>query len=154
MNATRLHDGPGLAKTRGDRAVHYRTATLVRGSAARFKELVESADVVSEGAVGDDVEGPAWFGSTSLVILFPGSNESEKAFLASWVLRDPHVRLRAVRIARREASLRAPSPLGRATCELKAFPDARGVRIDVDVQAPLIVRARRGTGSGPKPSDT
>ncbi|MEO9143424.1 MAG: hypothetical protein ABI332_14195, partial [Polyangiaceae bacterium] len=134
-------------------AVHYRTTTLVRGSVARFKELVEGADVVSEGAVGEDIEGAAWFGSTSLVLLFPGADAAERAFLASWVLRDPHVRLRAVRVARREASLRAPSALGRATCELKASPDPRGVRIDVDVQAPLIVRARRGTGSGPKPSD-
>ncbi len=40
-----------------------------------------------------------------------------------------------------EAAARAPSSLGRSACELRVSTDPRGVRIDVDVQAPLIERS-------------
>jgi hypothetical protein len=54
----------------------------------------------------------------------------------------PHSRVRALRIAHREAAARAPATLGSVQCELRTAADPRGLRIDVDVQAPLIgVRA-------------
>ena len=140
--------GPGLAKTRGERALHYRAALLVRGPIAHWAKLIETADVVSEGASKDDGDVPTWYGSTSLVLEFPDADAESRAFLATIARRDPHVRLRAVRIARREASSRAPAPLGRAVCEVRATEDPRGVRIDVDLQAPLIVRARLGAHRG------
>ena len=156
MNARELDKAkPGLAKTRGEREIHVRSATLVRGSWARWKELLAAADVVSEGAEQTDADGPAWFGSTSLLVVLAHSGEKERDFLASLALRDPHVRLLATRIARREASARASAPLGRASCEVRASADPRGLRIDVDLQAPLIVGARRGARSGrPKPGAT
>ncbi len=60
--------------------------------------------------------------------------------------RDVHVRLRAVRIAHREALHRAPAPLGTATCEMRFMLDPEGLRIDVDLQAPLIEQ-RVGTNA-------
>jgi hypothetical protein len=44
--------------------------------------------------------------------------------------------------------LRAPAPLGEVSCEIHVAEDARGVRIDVEVQAPLIEGAR-----GAEPAD-
>ena len=50
------------------------------------------------------------------------------------------MRVRALRAAHREAASRAPGRLGRLSCEVRITADPRGVRIDVDVQAPLIER--------------
>lgn len=153
MNAANAR-GPGLAKTQGERALQYRAALLVRGPIAHWAKLIETADVVSEGAMKDDGDIPTWYGSTSLVLMLHEHDVKNREFLASIVTRDPHVRLRAMRIAVREASSRAPAPLGRALCDMRAVEDRRGVRIDVDLQAPLIVRARLGGHrSRPKPSD-
>ena len=87
-------------------------------------------------------------GTTSLIVAFPETTEDERRFYAELASRDPHARLRAVRIAKREAASRAPGPLGRAACEIKTSVDPKGVRIDVDVQAPLIVERRTGMRDG------
>jgi hypothetical protein len=135
---------PGLAKARRLPYVLAHTTTLLRAAEPSWRELFERADVVSEGCARDEASGRAWYGSTSLVLDVP---EIDRATLAAVVARDIHVRLRAVRTAHREASLRAPGRLGRFSCEIQVAPDPRGVRIDVDVQAPLIERrARARTG--------
>ncbi len=108
----------------------------MRAADARWKELFDRADVVSEGSVREEETGRVWYGSTSLILLAAGGDEAP--FLAAVAARDVHVRLRAVRTAHREACLRAPGRLGRFACEIRVEPDPRGVRIDVDVQAPLI----------------
>lgn len=110
----------------------------------RWRELFEHADVVSEGSVRDEAGGRVWYGSTSLILLLPPPAPPQEgptpATLARLASRDAHVRLRALRTAHREACLRAPGRLGRFVGEISVVPDARGVRIDVDVQAPLIER--------------
>jgi len=131
---------PGLAKTRGLPLVVMRRATLARAPDPRWRQLFEQADAVSEGSVRDEDAGRVWYGSTSLILHVdpadaPGTDPS---FLAALLRRDAHVRLRALRMAHREACSRAPCRLGRLTCEMRVEPDAKGVRIDVDVQAPLI----------------
>jgi hypothetical protein len=148
--------GPGLAKTRGLPFVLARAAILLRAPDARWRELFERADIVSEGGVRVETAGRIWYGSTSLILhlgagdlagetwghgpcVAPGDVLAhDPSFLATLVRRNAHVRLRAVRTAHREACSRAPCALGRFTCEIRVKPDARGVRIDVDVQAPLI----------------
>jgi hypothetical protein len=113
---------------------------LVRGSDAEWRALFERADAVSEGSVVDEGAGKVWYGSTSVILLLPADAfAGDFAFLAEVAARDLHVRLRAVRLAHREAQLRAPSTLGRCSCEIRVTSEKRGVRIDVDVQAPLIV---------------
>ncbi len=107
----------------------------MRASDTRWRELFECADVVSEGGVRIEPQGRVWYGSTSLILPMDDPAGSYAAALAE---RDVHVRLRAVRTAHTEACLRAPSRLGRFACEVRVSSHARGVRIDVDVQAPLI----------------
>jgi hypothetical protein len=112
-----------------------RETVLVRACSNRWTELFERADILSEGSARQEAHGRVWYGTTSLILPADGS---DTALLAAVAARDVHVRLRAVRVARREACLRAPGRLGRLGCEVQVKPDVRGVRIDVDVQAPLI----------------
>jgi hypothetical protein len=136
---------PGLAKSRGLPLVLSRHATLVRAPDPRWRELFERADTVSEGSVRDEKTGRVWYGSTSLILRVEPAEAcgAEPGLLAALARRDLHVRVRAVRIAHREACARSPCRLGRFTCEMRVEADARGVRIDVDVQAPLIERRVR-----------
>jgi hypothetical protein len=136
---------PGLAKSRGLPLVLARTANLVRAPDPRWRELFDRADTVSEGSVRDEKTGRVWYGSTSLILRVEPAEAcgAEPALLAALARRDLHVRVRAVRIAHREACARSPCRLGRFTCEMRVEADARGVRIDVDVQAPLIERRVR-----------
>jgi hypothetical protein len=131
---------PGLAKARGLPLVCARPATLVRAPDPPWRELFDRADVVSEGSVREERSGRVWYGSTSLILdVEPLAVDPPwVASLATIAARDIHVRLRALRTAHREACLRAPGRLGRFTCEMRVVPDDRGVRIDVDVQAPFI----------------
>jgi hypothetical protein len=128
---------PGLAKARVQPIVLSRQMLLLRASDARWRELFERADVVSEGSARAEVHGRVWYGSTSLIL--PADPETA-SFLTAVAERDVHVRLRAVRAAFREAASRAPGRLGPISCEVRMNADPRGVRIDVDVQAPLIER--------------
>ncbi len=118
-----------------------RPTTLLRTPDCRWRELFDRADVVSEGSARDEASGRVWYGSTSLILpIGAGDTAVEPALVAHVAGRDAHVRLRAVRMAHREASLRAPGGLGRVSCEMRIVADSRGVRIDVDIQAPLIER--------------
>lgn len=140
---------PGLAKARRPPLVLARPTTLLSLSEARWRELFERADVVTEGCARDEVGqtepglGRVWYGSTSLILLLDAVDGVSPAGLAQLAARDAHVRVRALRLARREASLRAPGGLGRLVAEMRVESDSRGVRIDVDVQAPLIERRAR-----------
>ena len=117
----------------------------MRASDSRLRDLFARADVVSEGCMRNEVGGRFWYGSTSLIL---PSDDRDSEWLAAIAARDLHVRVRALRTAQREACLRAPGRLGRFVCEIRVLKDPRGVRVDVDVQAPLIEgratsRARR-----------
>jgi len=131
---------PGIRKTRGLPLVRERRVTLVRAVDPRWAELFEHADVISEGSARAEDEGRMWYGSTSLIL---DTGTEDATYLAAVVDRDPHVHLRAMRTARREAQVRAPGGLGRLTCEIRVSAEKSGVRIDVDVQAPLIERRAR-----------
>ncbi len=139
--------GPGLAKTAGARLFSARQTTLVRSSDPRWRELLKLADAVSEGKERVESGGTVWYGTTSLILLMPDLPEAERAFIAAVAARDLHLRLRATRIAHREAASRAPGILGLSRCEITTAVDPRGVRIDVDVQAPLIVSFPATKGS-------
>jgi hypothetical protein len=137
--------GPGLAKVHGSPVILAREAVFVRTSRGRWKDLFARADILSEGSAREEpspvgTTGAAsttrmWYGTTSLILPADGA---DPALLAAVAERDVHVRLQALRVARREACLRAPARLGRLACEIQVKLDKRGVRIDVDMQAPLI----------------
>ncbi len=137
--------GPGLAKTRGEPLVRVDTRTCVRVSDGRLRAMFELADVVSEGSARVESAVTVWFGTTSLVLPWPTTiSPPERSFIAAMAALDPSVHLRAVRTAHREASLRAPGALGRAECEVKVSEADEGLRIDVDVQAPLTLPSHLG----------
>jgi hypothetical protein len=128
--------GPGLAKTRVSPLFHSRTLRLVASSDARWGELFEKADIVSEGALRGEGDERAYFGSSDIVLLVrperPGDTIES---LASAIAKDPHVRLRAVRMARREAAQRADGPMGSVRAEITVSPSERGVTVHVEVEA-------------------
>jgi hypothetical protein len=131
---------PGLAKTRGWPLLQARQKLAVRTFETTWRDLFARADVISEGSVREEPAGRVWYGSTSLILTAP---EEAAAVLVMLASRDVHFRLRALRMAHREASLRAPSRLGRLTGDIRVAFHAGAVRVDVDVQAPLIeARAR------------
>lgn len=103
---------------------------------------------MSEGAVKDERGGRVWYGSTSLILGLPVETPvEERAFLLGLAEKDVHVHVHALRCAHREAQSRAPGLLGRSVCEVRFSDDPKGLRIDVDVQAPLIER-RKVTRTG------
>jgi hypothetical protein len=71
--------------------------------------------------------------------------------LAAAVAKDPHVRVRALRAARREAAQRADGPVGRMIAEITVAASCGGVTVHVEVEARVfpdrraVARARHGT---------
>jgi hypothetical protein len=139
--------GPGLAKSNVHRVWARRRAVLLQSIDGRWKEFFLLADTVSEGAVRHEKDGDVWYGSTSIVLRIPVTSPEEHELLTALSMHDPHVRLRAVRTAHREATLRAPAELDCLRCELHYVREPTGLRIDVDVQAALVGNHIRRTGA-------
>jgi hypothetical protein len=120
-----------------------RSGPFVRTTEGRWRDLFALADAMSEGGVKEEQSGRVWYGTTSLILGLPVETPVEdRAFLRALAEKDVHVHLHALRCATREAQSRAPGMLGRTVCEVRFSEDPRGLRIDVDVQAPLIERRR------------
>ena len=129
--------GPGLK--RAGTLPFYVQKTLFRGQDARFREAFERADLVSEGAVKTGTT-DTYYGSTSILLHVPPHERERTAHLA----RDcVHVRLRAVRLARREAEVRSQGRLGVSRCDVKIVAAPDGLRIDVDLEAPLLSKLQK-----------
>jgi len=118
--------------------IAHKQVSLFRTQDATLASLFARADVVSEGSMRAESGGDVWYGSTSVVMT--GALLGRDAALLSV---DLHTRARVVRLATREARLRAPGALGPVRCEVRVRGVDGGLRIDVDVQAPLIVSRRR-----------
>jgi hypothetical protein len=126
-----------------------RSGPFIRTTEGRWRDLFQEADAMSEGGVKDERGGRVWYGTTSLILGLPVETPvEERAFLLALAQKDVHVHVHALRCAHREAQSRAPGMLGRTVCELTFSEDPRGLRIDVDVQEPLIER-RRVKRTGP-----
>lgn len=135
-------DGPGPRKARNHPVLTSRHVELWKSADYKWRELFEAADVMSEGAVRHEFEGPTYYGTTSVLLPFesrgglvPDELAKDVARLAS---KDPHVRVRALRIAWREASVRSVNPIGRMRAEFVVRPDTRGIRVDIDVEAQVL----------------
>jgi hypothetical protein len=139
--------GPSVRKAKAPELVE-RAGPWVRTTEGRWRDLFADADAMSEGAVKDEKGGRVYYGTTSLILGLPVETPVEqRSFLRALAEKDVHVHVHALRCAHREAQSRAPAMLGRTVCELRFSEDPRGLRIDVDVQAPLIER-RRVTRTG------
>jgi hypothetical protein len=134
--------GPSVTKTRQPPLVERRLRPLVRCSDYRWRELFENADVLSEGAVRDEAQGPSYYGSTS-ILLKDRSNggsydDADRQSLAELLRIDPHARIRAIRIACLDAQLRAKTGIESIRAELLVSETQRGVCVTVDVEARVV----------------
>lgn len=121
-----------------------RAVELWASTPGAIADFVRTADVVSEGEVKDERGARSYYGSTSFLFLpGPRTQMLTIAELCEHLMRDPHVRLLALRIAVREASHRAGPEMGPASAEITFRADARGVIAVVDVAAPLDAAAVR-----------
>lgn len=142
---------PGLAKATVSRLVRRRKVVLVAAEEGVVSEMVEGADVVSEGLAREEGGSLVYYGSTS--VLMPARKlggvlpDPELHTLAEILARDPHLRLRALRIARREAASRAQGEITilRAEMTIQASPTGIVVLVDVvaNVQASAVGGASR-----------
>jgi len=119
--------------------LRYRAVRLMSSVDGRVRELIDCADVVSEGATRTEGGMLVYYGSTSLLLEKERGELREEALgdLATVFRCDPHARLRAVRVACREALSRARAPLGPVKTELTVEHDERGVVLCVDVVAQI-----------------
>ena len=139
--------GPGTAKTKALAIGTSRTLELWQSADYRLRELFEAADVMSEGATRSEPDGATYYGSTSVLLPFianGGAVPKERARdLARLIANDPHARIRAIRIACLEAQIRSGAPIGRVRAELFVRRDARGIRVDVEVEARVFKNSER-----------
>jgi hypothetical protein len=130
---------PGLVKAGREPFISRRSVPLVKSSDYRFRELFESADVMSEGKAKEDPDGAMYYGSTSILLPFVSKGgavpDEEAELLLALLATDPHARVRAIRIACLEAQVRARAPIGRVRAELFVRRDRQGLRVDVEVEA-------------------
>jgi hypothetical protein len=116
-----------------------RKVELWQSSDYRWRELFESADVMSEGATRDEPDGWMYYGSTSILLPFSSRGglvpDDQGEQVARILSRDPHARLRATRIARLEAQVRSAAPIGRVRAELGVTRVAHGIQVSVEVEA-------------------
>ena len=119
--------------------VRERRTRLVATFDARWRDLLEGADVVSEGRTLEEGGAIVYYGTTSVLLstariqAVPGAPAID--FFAAVARFDPHVRVRALRIAYREASVRAAAPLLSMRAEVEIRATARGVLVEIDVVA-------------------
>ena len=130
---------PGVVKIRDVPLVQRRWVELCATQPGRWREIVDGADVVSEGLSRTEAGELVYYGTTSVLLPCRGAGgvlpDLDVATLAALLRHDPHVRLRALRIAHREAGVRAGSPVGTLRADLVIAATARGVVISVDVMA-------------------
>lgn len=141
---------PGVVKAKGLPLLVPRQRLLWHCADYRWRELFENADVMSEGATREEPEGAVYYGSSS--VLLPAQalgdpSASELRQLEALAKRNPHARLRAVRVACLEAQFRAAGPIGPVSAQLSIRADARGLWWDVEVQADVDDEAQRRGGT-------
>lgn len=137
--------GPGLAKAKTGAFVRRRCMDFVAVEDGPARQLVETADVMSEGLARIEASGSVYYGSTSVLLTASsrgGTLPAEDVENLSILLaRDPHLRLRVLRIAVREARARAQGELGRVSAEMDVRSSDAGVVVTIDVVAVVHAQA-------------
>lgn len=137
--------GPGLAKAKTRSLVRRRRMEFVATEDGPIRLLVESADVVSEGLPRIEGAGSVYYGTTSVLLTASsrGGNvpDEDVENLSILLANDPHLRLRVLRIAVREARARAQGELGRVSAEMDVRSSSAGVVVTVDVVAVVLAQA-------------
>jgi len=134
--------GPGVAKVRHPSAVRTRTVELIAGTDQYWSLLLEDADIVSEGKASEEQALVVYRGSTSILV----ADDRHGGKVPSWDVRavvrlagrDPHFRLRVMRLALREARSRCPGSMSSLAMDVNIFLDPRGIRADIDVEGEVV----------------
>lgn len=126
--------GPGLRKTTRPRVYNTRAVVLERLDANATRDWIDEASVVSEGAVH---EGSRYYGSSYIRI---EARDVDAGALVKLVDVDPHLRLRMLRVAHREAVARAAGALGTMRASIAIRRSDRGVSVAIDVEADVAGR--------------
>ena len=148
--------GPGLAKATRDNAVVRRELQLRCVREGWWARVLARADIVSEGGTVAEAAGAVYYGTTSLwcplddgLLHAPPKPAASLAQLVSLVLADGHARLRLLRLAHREAVVRAARPLGVLAAELSGRlemgPNGPLMVVEIDVSA-AVAAAERAPG--------
>jgi hypothetical protein len=141
---------PGLRKAAFAPSHISRNATFVRSEDAHWRDAFGQANILSEGKT----EAGSYQGTTSIVLQIACaandlSSTDPRTFLTVQLAEHcMHVRLRALRIARREAQHRAGRSLHPSRCDMQFLRVPGGVKIEVSVEAKVVerrTRARNGT---------
>jgi hypothetical protein len=139
-----------LVKSKQAPLLERRVRGFVRCTDYRWRELFESAEILSEGAVRTDPEGRVYYGSTHIRLfdgkLFGVNGTVDRAELRRLMELDPHARLRAMRIACLEAQVRSGTSFEWTRTEVRFSSDSDAIDISVDVEARLVREGRVARG--------
>lgn len=145
-------DRPGLRKAAPTPLINRRQLELWACSDYLIRQMFEAADVMSEGAPRSERGSTTYYGTTSIVLptISAGGHipDDDLDNSLSLLRRDPHARVRAIRVAWREAAVRAGAPLGQLRAELAFSVTSHGVKIDVDVEAEQLEQSTRSRSTG------
>jgi len=139
---------PGLAKASRGPLVRSRTLVLCAAEDGPLQAMIEAADVVSEGMPRIEAEGVMYYGSTS--VLLPACSrggslpDGEIGPMAALLAGDPHLKLRALRIAHREACTRVQGTLGPIRAEIEVRTSHAGIEVLVEIAAVVHAAAVSG----------
>jgi hypothetical protein len=128
---------PGLSKIRSVPLFHAERVEVVRVNTGRLREVMDQADVMSEGSVRHEGEKLVYYGSSSLRLPFELRHGESIDRVLARMKRDPHVRLMALRLARRELTARVVGRIGTMQAEIDIGLRANAVEVHVDVVAEI-----------------
>jgi hypothetical protein len=137
---------------RAERSAALQRRTAVHLTRSLEESLFREADVLSEGSVRQSSPSAAtYFGSTMIRIRIapllararPLTDARQRAELMHAIEGSVRIRLRAMRLARAEASRRVQhSVMGTAMCEIRVRDMGDELHIDVDLEVPVRVSSR------------
>jgi hypothetical protein len=125
--------------------IRRRKVELLAALDGPLRDLLHGADVMSEGMCREEEGAVVYYGTTSVLFTPHALQGASLAEMAVLMARDPHLRLRALRLSHREAEVRARAGIGPVRAEMGVFLHARGVTLVVDVVAKVTGGAAAGT---------
>jgi hypothetical protein len=147
-----MRKGPGLAKVRAPPLTVRREATFVAALDGALTSWLARADVVSEGGHTPYRGKLVYYGTTSILLTWTAAADLVRVVAPPLtgpalcaVAHDPHLRVRALRIARREAEARAGSELGVVVAEISVEVNERGICLRVEIEAARVRQGKRRT---------
>ena len=134
--------GPGLKKAKLPPLLRERWVRLLAVTEGRVRDLVDGADIVSEGGMKDEAGVPTYYGTTHLIIRADAFEGIESEVVAHVLRSDPHTRLRVVRVAHREATSRILGRPSRLLLDIEIDIKPNCITIAVDVVARVTDKSR------------